>query len=104
METEAKKKRKQRPKRGHVIRLSPKAWSLVEKKKRSRETIAAVVERLLGLTAEGASSALSFYILPESGVVLKARSLAEAKGAAVLLAAKRKRTEVERPVEVRVIG
>lgn len=103
-DTTTKKKRKQRPKKGKVIRLTPGAWSLIEKKKKSRETIAATVERLLGLSSSGVADNFSYYILPESGIVIKARSLAEAKGTAVLLAAKRKRSEIEKPLEVRVVG
>ncbi len=101
---EVKPKKKQGKKPGHVVRLSKATWELVEKKRKVRETIDATIRRIAGLPAKGsATGARTFYVLPDSGIVLtKCRSLAEAKGAATILAV-RKRAEPEHPIAVREV-
>lgn len=103
---EEKPKKKQKPKPGKVVRLSKQTWELIEKRrKHKKETVDAIVRKLAGLPLRGQEQGTkTFFILPESGIVLtKCKSLAEARGAATLIAVKKNREEPERPVIVREV-
>lgn len=97
-----KAKRKQGPKKGRVIRVSPDAWKIVEKSRKSEERIVMTVDRLI---LGGLKKGKRYFILPDSGIVLtNCRSLAEARGAAVLHSVRKfgrgKVKEAEEPIAV----
>lgn len=99
-------KRKQLPKRGHVLRVSDFAWDYISSRgeKTTRETIDLLIEELhdLSLRLEEIFSAKTYYILPRSRIVCE--SEAEAKGEAIRLAVRRgERKPDEDPVAVKVI-
>lgn len=98
--TERRKKKKP----GKVIRVDAVAWAILEKKKRDGETISALIRRILGVTPRkgGGRVSRTFFLLPKAGVLLDCATIEEARGRAVLYAV-RKKTEPERPIEVREV-
>jgi hypothetical protein len=99
--------RKQKPKRGHVIRVSDFAWTALNAKKENqtlRETVDGLLNELHDLTVrlEDILGGRSYFILPESRVVCDSEP--EARGEAILRAVRKgKRTEAEEPIQVKVI-
>lgn len=98
--------RKQKPKSGHVLRISDFAWSLVESRRSegqtTREAVDQVVCELIDLTTklEELMRAPSYYVLPDALM----KSEPEARGAAVLRAVRSGRKKIdEEPIAVRVI-
>ena len=95
--------KKQKP--GKVIRVDPTIWNHIQDKRKPRESISALLRRCLGLPSKKGDKTEGevFYILPESKVVC--RTLAEAKGEAILQAIKAgKKKPTEKPIEVRVVS
>lgn len=84
--------RKQKKKKGRVVRLSPGMELLVELLREEGETVSATLERLI--LDEGDTR----YALP-SDLFL---SLSEARGAAVLKATRGKTRKTEQPIAVRI--
>lgn len=101
-QAKTKEKRKQKAKAGKVIRIDGATWRFLNQKRKANETIAALVARVV--TGEERTKGTSYFILPNAGVVLKAASIAEARGQAIVLFVKRKSQAKERPVEVREIA
>jgi hypothetical protein len=98
--------RRQRPKRGKVVRLSDYAWSvLIERKEGSiKETVDGLINELHDLTIrlEDILRSPTLFILPESRIVCD--SEAEARGEAILRAVRKgKKSPSEKPVAVKVI-
>lgn len=89
---------KQKDKPGKVIRVDPTTWKYITQQKQEKETLSAVVRRLLGLAPKkGNWIPNKFFILPSSLF----NSVSEARGAAVMQAVKKKDKSIERPIEVR---
>jgi predicted CopG family antitoxin len=92
-------KRKQGPKPGKVVRVPPDVWSVLNAECNENESISAMLRRLIPIVKKR-----TLYVLP--GATFK--SAAEARGAAVMQAAKSgKKTiplnEIE-PIPVREIS
>lgn len=98
------KKKKQSPKKGHVVRASESAWSFLCSRQGAKETIKQtldhVVNAVINHEAEVSTRGRILYMLPESRIVCD--SLAEARGQAILVAV-RGRKKVEQPVAVREV-
>lgn len=86
---------------GKVIRVSKKLWSLLQEKRRKRETNDAVLRRLIGLEDKKGNppEAKVFFALPSD----LAESAAEARGRAVLASVRKKKPVAERPIAVREV-
>lgn len=94
-----KPKRKQRVKKGKVVRLAPETWSFISFHQNNNETIANTIKRLIQPPTH---LGRSYYILPETGIVCTSR--AEAKGVAIMTAVKRgRKTLIEEPIEVKEV-
>ena len=85
-------KRKQKPKRGKVVRLVPELEQLVIQEKGEGETYSDVLLRLLGGEGEEA------FVLPSDIY----KSAAEARGTALVRAHHAKSKRAERPLPVMV--
>lgn len=85
--------KKQKPKKGRVVRLTPDLVTIIAEEKEPGETIPAVIRRLLGLTGEVR------YVLPSD----LHETVEDARGAAVVRAVRRKLKRTERPVSVRKV-
>lgn len=102
----AKKKRIQKAKRGHVIRVSDYAWVELSALA-SDSTVISVVDDLLYEVARlraqvrALAKAKRFYILPNIGVACE--SLEEARGRAILAYVKNGKKNKEEPVEAVVV-
>jgi len=86
-------KKKQKPKKGRVVRLNPDLITIISEEQKDEETVSDTVRRLLGLTGE------INYVLPSD----IHRSVEDARGAAVLRAVRAKQKKAERPVPVRPV-
>ncbi len=86
-------RKKQKKKKGRVIRVTPDLVDLIAREQRDGETIPAVIKRLLRLD-DGPYE----WVLPSA---LYTR-IEEARGAAVVRAVKEKTKKIEKPVAVRV--
>lgn len=97
-------RKKQGPKKGKVVRVSPAVWSLLERERADGETIDALVRRVLGVALKRSRKKIqTYFILPEAGIVCSSRK--EALGAATLLFVRRgKRGTLEQPIEVTEVG
>ncbi len=90
---------KQKPKLGRVIRISPLLDKLLAKHKTSKESMSAVLERLL---ANPPSDNKTYFILPEARIVFD--TIEEARGKAILLAVKSgMKKPKEKPIAVREV-
>jgi len=89
-----KTKRKQKPKKGKVVRLTPDLASLILEERMPDETIPEVIRRLLN-PADGIS-----YVLPSDLYP----TIEDARGAAVIRKVVRKEEKTERPVPVKKIA
>lgn len=87
-----KKKRKQKPKKGKVVRLSPDLVTIITEERRGKEPVHETIKRLLGLSGEVR------YVLPSD----LHESVEDARGVAVLRAVREKAKKRERPIPVRV--
>lgn len=94
-----KKKRKQAPKPGKVVRINPNTLKIVSSEMKEGEPMVAAIERLV--KAAHVKKGKTYYILPESGVVCD--SLPEAKGKAIIAAVLKKKKKIETPVAVKEI-
>lgn len=86
-------KRKQKPKQGRVVRLTPDLALFLEKKRLRDETVAETFRRLLSPAEE-----LSRFVLPSDIF----ETIEEARGAAVLRRVRSKGKQIEKPIKVRV--
>lgn len=86
-------KKKQKPKKGRVVRLNPDLITIISEEQKDEETVSDTVRRLLGLTGE------INYVLPSD----IHRSVEDARGAAVLRAVRAKQKKAERPIPVRPV-
>lgn len=93
MAEEKKKKRKQKPKRGHVVRVADAIFDLVVSGRRDGETITEAISRLI----LGDPESLRF-VLPSD----LHETPEDARGVAVLRSVKRKEKRIERPLSVRI--
>lgn len=82
---------------GKVLRVDPLIYKMLSAKKGPKETWSSVIRRLLGLPSRKGEQPKKHYVLPSS----LSESLPEARGRAVIEAAKKK-TKPEKPVAVRV--
>lgn len=83
-------KRKQKPKAGKVVRISPELVRLVAAKRSDRETVSETLNRLI----RGESR---LYALPSDLFI----TLEEARGEAIVRRVKQKLAKAERPVVLR---
>lgn len=83
--------RKQRPKKGKVIRVSEDTWELLQSVRNGKETTTALVRRLL-------SGVSRKYVLPSS----LHESLEEARGEAVVRAVRSRKRDIEEPIVIEV--
>lgn len=88
----AEKVKKKTRKKGRVIRITPDLVKLIAENQREKETVPAVIRRLLGFSGSVR------YVLPSDVY----ETAAEARGVAILRAVKRKEKEVEKPLPVRI--
>jgi len=87
--------KKQGPKKGHVIRISPELWGLICTSTSDKESISATLARLLHLSRNREE----FWILPES--LLVSRTVEAARGMAILRCVQEgKKDPVEEPIRV----
>lgn len=98
--------RKQKPKRGHVLRVSDHAWSFIEARSEgtTKETVDELINELHDLTVRLDSILRSptYFILPESRIVCD--SMEEARGEAILRAVRKgKKKASEEPIPVKVV-
>lgn len=96
-----KKKRKQGPKPGKVVRINPTTLKLISSEMKNGESTVSVIERLVK-AANSVKKGKTYYILPSLNVVCE--SLPDAKGKAILAAVLKKTTEVETPIAVKEIS
>lgn len=91
--TNEKKKRKQKPKKGKVVRLTPDLVRLISKEQGEGETVASTIRRLLAFEGD------IVYVLPSD----IHEEIEDARGIAVLRAVRkgRGRGTIERPVVLR---
>jgi len=88
-------KKKQKPKKGHVIRVNPELWHLIHEESHDDESISKTLLRLLHLHGDPEE----FWILPQS--LLAARSVEAARGMAILRCVQKgKKDPVEEPIRV----
>jgi hypothetical protein len=85
-------KRKQRPKKGRVVRITPDLVTIISEEQREGETIPETIRRLLGLSGEVR------YVLPSD----IHETVEDARGAAVIRAVRSRIKRAERPIPVRV--
>lgn len=85
-----------KPKAGKVVRLAPDLWKIVEAERSAKESIVACLRRLL---KSSSMKGAKYFALPENGIILKATSIAEARGETILLRKKLKNPS-EKPIEV----
>lgn len=83
--------RKQKPKKGKVVRLTPDLVTIITEEHQEGETVPETIRRLLGLTGEVR------YVLPSD----IHESIEDARGAAVIRAVRSKIKRTERPIPVR---
>lgn len=88
-----KQEKRQGPKKGKVVRLTPDLAQFLEKKKKEGETVAETFRRLLAPTPE-----LMRFVLPSD----LHETVEEARGYAILKKVRTKAKQAERPVKVRV--
>lgn len=89
-------RKKQKPKKGKVIRVDQATWNLLSTKRLQGETVVSAVHRLLTAALKRGRV---YYILPESGLVCD--SIADAKGKAIMASVKSgKKKPIESPVKV----
>ncbi len=69
--------RKQKPKKGHVVRVGPQTWSFLKAARRAGETVDALLTRLLS-----SASGRIMWVIPSLG--LAAPSAEEARGLSVI--------------------
>lgn len=94
--------KKKKPKPGKVIRVSPPVWDLLLSRKKPKETIDALVRRLLGVRPrKGESKEMrEFFICPSSGIIIAdCKDISEARGRVILL----KKKLVEDPILVKEV-
>jgi hypothetical protein len=85
---------------GKVIRVDPITWSFLKERKGRRETISALVRRLIGLPSKkGIVDTTAKFALPSELF----DSIEEARGAAIMKAVRAKK-KPEEPVVVRTVG
>lgn len=98
MSKQAKKKKADKP--GKVIRIDATVWEFLSAKMRGKETMSAILRRLLGLPRRktGEIEARTFYALPSD----LCSSPAEARGRAIQTAV-RSKIKPETPIEVKMI-
>lgn len=88
------KKRKQKAKKGKVVRIDPELVRLIESRRIENETVSATLRKLLW---DAQHTGKSFFVLPSDLY----ESLSRARGAAVVKAVRSKK--VEKPVVVREV-
>jgi len=88
------KTRKQKPKKGRVVRIDPELATLLELSKENGETVSETFHRLLSDTLDFHQ----FFVLP-SDLFLSA---SEARGEAIVRSVKGTRRTIERPILVKV--
>lgn len=86
------KPRKQKIKAGRVVRLTPDLVKLIEGNRSEKETVSAVLRRLV---ADAQKAGRSYFVLPSDLYA----SLSRARGAAVVRAVRT--MKIEKPVVVR---
>lgn len=91
------KKGEKKPKPGKVIRVDPVVWKLLSAKREPKETITAVLRRLLALPGRKGEKPKQYYILPSD----LTETISEARGRAIVMAVRRK-TKPEKPIAVRL--
>ena len=87
-----KPKKKRKPKKGKVVRITPDIVNLILIERKEKETISGVIRRLLNLSGEDR------YVLPSD---LYAR-IEEARGVAIVRAVKSKNKKTEKPIKIKV--
>lgn len=87
-------KKKQRPKKGRVARLSPDLVRLIELHRRDGETVPDVLRRLIHKDTDGVAK----FALPSD----LHESAEDARGAAVLRSVRDRSGRIERPIKVRM--
>lgn len=99
-------------KKGKAVKLSPQLVSWIERKKRrpgrpNEESYDSVLRRFLGLPdrrGKGRRQELkTFFIVPNEGQPMVFLEEAEARGAAIMLAVRKKREKPEAAIEVREV-
>lgn len=82
---------KQRKKYGKAVRISLDVKNYLEKRQRGSESYDSILRRLFGLpTRKGEAQPLRIlYVVPNGEAPITKSTLAEARGQAILLAAKR---------------
>lgn len=93
-EVEVKPKRKQKAKKGKVVRLTPDVVRAIESARFESENITSALRRLL---AEARRIGNSYFVLPSD----LHQSLSRARGAAVVRAVRSKK--IEKPIVVREV-
>ena len=89
------RKKKQGPKKGHVVRISPELWDLLSSQKGKKESVSKTLSRLLHLQGNREE----FWLLPKS--LLAARTIEDARGMAILKCVQEgKKNPVEEPIRV----
>lgn len=101
-----KQKKKQKPKAGHVIRVSDLAFNFLNENEHGniKETMDHLVGEVISLRDhyDSYKRARALYLLPESNVICT--SLEEARGEAILRGVRKgKKKEYERPIKVKVV-
>lgn len=87
--------RKEKP--GKVVRVDPVTWKLIASSRGAKETVTAVIRRLMGLSPRKGDAPKKLYVLPSA----LSESIEEARGKAILEAVKKK-GKPEKPIAVRV--
>lgn len=91
-----KKKYKQKPKAGRVIRVKPDTWAFISMHRLENEPFDDLIKRLI---EPPKLLGRRYFVLPEAGVVCQTK--AEARGVAITLAVKQgKKKPIEEPREV----
>lgn len=87
-----RQERKQKPKKGKVVRLTPDLVVFLEGKRRDSETVSETFQRILGQIGE------TRFVLPSD----LHETIEEARGYAILRKVRTKAKQAEKPVKVKV--
>ena len=94
-------------KKGHVIRVSDYAWSLIAERRNSQISAREAVDLMISEYEHFADelgrilSGPTYYAVLSEGIMRE--TLEDARGAAVLASVRRKKKKIEEPVVVKVI-
>lgn len=98
------RRRRQAKDRGEVVRLSRQVVAHIKRKSKDKESVDATLRRLLGLPdKDGKAPALAEYFVLTQPVLSAFLKEEQARGAAVMIAARAKKKKAEAPVRVREV-